>query len=104
MKGEFARTVNLTDVHLGWVFTRSVRNNAQVHVLSALKAGVTVIPFEVTGLDFDNGSEFLNHDVITWAAQMQIFWSGRGWTSPVACAGRRSDRGPCVPTTCTCRR
>ena len=40
LKGEFARTVNLTDVHLGWVFTRSVRNNAQVHVLSALKAGV----------------------------------------------------------------
>jgi hypothetical protein len=75
LKGEFARTVNLTDVHLGWVFTRSVRNNAQVHVLSALKAGVTVIPFEVTGLDFDNGSEFLNHDVITWAAQMQIFFT-----------------------------
>jgi hypothetical protein len=75
LKGEFARTVNLTDVHLGWVFTRSVRNNAQVHVLSALKAGVTVIPFEVTGLDFDNGSEFLNHDVITWAAQMEIFFT-----------------------------
>jgi hypothetical protein len=75
MKGEFARTVNLTDVHLGWVFTRSVRNNAQVHVLGALKTGVTVIPFEVTGLDFDNGTEFLNHDVIRWAAQMQIFFT-----------------------------
>jgi hypothetical protein len=75
LKGEFARTVNLTDVHLGWVFTRSVRNNAQVHVLTALKTGVQVIPFEVTGLDFDNGSEFLNHDVITWAAQMEIFFT-----------------------------
>ena len=75
LKGEFARTVNLTDVHLGWVFTRSVRNNAQVHVLSALKAGVKVIPFEVTGLDFDNGSEFLNHGVIKWAAQMEIFFT-----------------------------
>lgn len=75
LKGEFARTVNLTDVLLGWVFTRSVRNNAQVHILSALKTGVTVIPFEVTGLDFDNGSEFLNHGVINWAAQMQIFFT-----------------------------
>ena len=75
MKGEFARTVNLTDVHIGWVFTRSVRNNAEVHVLSALKAGVTVIPFEVTGLDFDNGSEFLNHSVVTWAAQLEIFFT-----------------------------
>ena len=75
MKGEFARTVNLTDVHIGWVFTRSVRNNAEVHVLSVLKAGVQVIPFEVTGLDFDNGSEFLNHRVIRWAAQMEIFFT-----------------------------
>jgi hypothetical protein len=75
LKGEFARTVNLTDVHTGWVFTRSVRNNAHVHVLSALKAGVSEVPFEVTGLDFDNGSEFLNHAVIKWAADLEIFFT-----------------------------
>lgn len=75
LKGEFARTVNLTDVHTGWVFTRAVRNNAHVHILGALKAGVQEIPFEVTGLDFDNGSEFLNKAVIAWAAQMEIFFT-----------------------------
>jgi hypothetical protein len=57
LKGEFARTLNLTDVHTGWVFTRTVRNNAHVHILGALKAGVAEVPFEVTGLDFDNGTE-----------------------------------------------
>lgn len=31
LKGEFARTLNLTDVHIGWVFTRTVRNNAHAH-------------------------------------------------------------------------
>ena len=67
LKGEVARTLNLTDVHTGWVFTRSVRNNAHVHILGALKAGVEKVPFAVTGLDFDNGSEFLNHAVIKWA-------------------------------------
>ena len=45
LKGEFARTVNLTDVHTGWVFTRSVRNNAHIHILGALKAGVEEVPF-----------------------------------------------------------
>ena len=75
LKGEFARTVNLTDVHLGWTFTRSVRNNAHVHILGALKSGVIEVPFEVTGLDFDNGSEFLNKAVITWAAEMEIFFT-----------------------------
>jgi transposase InsO family protein len=75
LKGEFARTVNLTDVHTGWVFTRTVRNNANTHVLDALKAGVQEIPFEVSGLDFDNGTEFLNKAVIKWAAQREIFFT-----------------------------
>jgi len=38
LKGEFARTLNLTDVHTGWVVTTSVRNNAHVHILAALQA------------------------------------------------------------------
>jgi transposase InsO family protein len=75
LKGEFARTLNLTDIHTGWVFTRTVRNNAHVHILAALKAGVEQVPFEVTGLDFDNGSEFLNKAVIKWAADMEIFFT-----------------------------
>jgi hypothetical protein len=36
LKGEFARTFNLTCVRTGWVFTRSMRNNAHVHVLKTL--------------------------------------------------------------------
>jgi hypothetical protein len=51
LKGEFARTLNLNDVHIGWVFTRTVRNNAHTHVLGALKAGIHEIPYEITGLD-----------------------------------------------------
>lgn len=50
LKGEFARTVNLTCVHTGWVFTRTIRNNAHLHILSELKAAVEDVPFEVTGL------------------------------------------------------
>ena len=75
LKGEFARTLNLTDVHTGWVFTTSVRNNANVHILGALKAGVEKVPFEVTGLDFDNGTEFGNKTVIAWAADLGIFFT-----------------------------
>jgi hypothetical protein len=75
LKGEFARTVNLTDVHTGWVFTRTVRNNANTHILAGLKAGVHEIPYAVTGLDFDNGTEFLNKAVIKWAAEMEIFFT-----------------------------
>ena len=52
-----------------------MRNNAHIHILSALKAGVGQIPFEVTGLDFDNGSEYLNKAVIKWAGKREIFFT-----------------------------
>lgn len=75
LKGEFARTFNLTDVHTGWVFTRSIRNNAHTHILSGLTSAVTEIPYAITGLDFDNGSEFLNHPVIEWAGTRGIYFT-----------------------------
>ena len=75
LKGEFARTLNLTDVRIGWVFTRTVRNNAHTHILAALRTAVHEIPYEVTGLDFDNGTEFLNKAVIRWAGEMEIFFT-----------------------------
>jgi hypothetical protein len=75
LKGEFARTVNLTCVHTGWTWTRTVRNNAHTHILAALKTAVEQVAFEVVGLDFDNGTEFLNKAVINWAGQRQIFFT-----------------------------
>src|SRR5690625_2223072 len=74
-KGEFARTVNLTCVHAGWVHTSSVRNSAHVHVLGALQGAVQTGPFEVSGLDFDNGGEFLHRAVIQWAAGADIYFT-----------------------------
>lgn len=75
LKGEFARTVNFTDMHTGWVFTRAVRNNAAVHIRSTFDALIEAVPFMVTGIDCDNGSEFINHDVIGWAGDRKIFFT-----------------------------
>lgn len=75
LKGEFARTFNLTCMHTGWVYTHSVRNNAHIHIRTALDAAIDNIPFEVTGMDFDNGSEFINHDVIQWAKDLDIYFT-----------------------------
>ena len=75
LKGEFARTVNLTDMITGWVFTTAIRNNARVHMLAALDRALEAIPFPVAGLDCDNGSEFINHDVIAWAADRDVYFT-----------------------------
>lgn len=75
LKGEFARTLNLTCVNTGWTWTKTVRNNAHANILAGLRSCVAEIPFEVIGLDSDNGSEFLNVDVIEWAAGQQIYFT-----------------------------
>jgi transposase InsO family protein len=75
LKGEFARTVNMTDVLTGWVFTIAIRNNARVHMLAALDAAQQAIPYPIAALDCDNGSEFINHEVVEWAAQRDIFFT-----------------------------
>jgi hypothetical protein len=77
LKGEFARTVNLTDMVTGWVFTTAVRNNARVHIIAALDRAVATIPFPIVGPDFDNGSEFINHDLVAWAGEPPFTWMRR---------------------------
>lgn len=73
LKGEFARTLTMTDVKTGWVHLEVMRNNARVHMIAALERAFAAIPFYVSGLDCDNGSEFLNKEVIAWAGQRDIF-------------------------------
>ncbi|QTE24785.1 transposase family protein [Propioniciclava sp. MC1595] len=75
LKGEFARSVNFTCVHTGWVYTHPIRNNARVHVLAAFDAFVEAVPFAVTGIDCDNGSEFINHQIIGWAGDRDVFFT-----------------------------
>jgi IS30 family transposase len=49
-----------------------------VHIRSAIAAALEGVPFEVTGMDFDNGSEFINHDLIGWAPERDIYFTRSG--------------------------
>ena len=75
LKGEFARTLTMTDVVTGWIQLRAMRNNAHVHIRAALDASLDSIPFQVLGLDCDNGSELINYDVVRWAAGRYIYFT-----------------------------
>lgn len=74
-KGEFARTLTMVDVHTGWTQLEVLRNNARVHMLAGLDAAADAIPHAIAGLDCDNGSEFINHEVMHWAADRLIFFT-----------------------------
>ena len=75
LKGEFARTVNFTDVNIGWVFTLAIRNNTHSCVKAAMEAFHQAIPYQIQGLDCDNGSEFINHVIVEWASHLDIYFT-----------------------------
>lgn len=52
-----------------------MRNNAHTSNLDGLKTAAREIPFQITGLDFDNGSEFLNQYVKEWAGSRGIYFT-----------------------------
>lgn len=75
LKGEFARTLTATCVWTGWTHLEVLRNNARVHMVAALDRLETALPFDIAGLDCDNGSEFINDQVVEWAGTRKIFFT-----------------------------
>lgn len=76
--GEFAHSVNLTDIHTTWTETRAVLGKGQSGVIAALEAMRQALPFRLQGLDSDNGSEFLNAHLVRYCRAQQIqFTRGR---------------------------
>src|ERR1700676_1070236 len=71
-EGEFAHTLNLTDIHSGWTESRALLGKSQVAVQQALDEIEGVLPFRLLGVDSDNGSEFINWHLKAWCEQKQI--------------------------------
>lgn len=70
--GDYAQTLDLTDVATGWTELAAVRNKAQVWVFEALHEIRQRLPFPLLGLDSDNGAEFINHHLMRYCQQQQI--------------------------------
>jgi transposase InsO family protein len=77
-EGEFAYSLNVTDVYSGWTESRAVLGRGRAGVVQALEEIAQALPFHLLGIDTDNGSEFLNWHVGRWCARRQIqFTRGR---------------------------
>ena len=70
--GDFCQTLDVTDVHSGWTETEAVRNKAQVWVFNALTRIRKRLPFDLLGIDSDNGSEFINNELYRYCIQERI--------------------------------
>mgnify|MGYP005638879401 CR=1 FL=1 len=70
--GDFAQSLNFTDIATCWDSTAAAANKAQVNVFRALETIVARFPFKVKGIDSDNGSEFINAHLLTYCLKNKI--------------------------------
>ena len=70
--GDFCQTLDLTDVCTGWTELEAVPNKAQVWVFEAIQRIRERLPFPLLGLDSDNGSEFINGQLLHYCQQQRI--------------------------------
>ncbi|MBP1648717.1 MAG: putative transposase for insertion sequence element [Bacteroidetes bacterium] len=65
-------SLTLTDVASGWTEVRALRSKARRWVLEALKEMRSGLPFEILGLDSDNGSEFINEELFLYCQDQHL--------------------------------
>jgi hypothetical protein len=71
-EGDFLQSLNLTDIHTGWVESRAVLGKTQRTIRAAVAELRAALPFPLRGLDSDNGSEFINTCLFQYCQAHQI--------------------------------
>lgn len=83
-QGDFAQTLDVTDVRTGWTEMMAVPTKAQRFVFAALQTIRRRLPVPLLGIDSDNGAEFINNQLYRYCQTEQItFTRGR--------SGRKND-------------
>jgi len=72
-RGDYAYTLDATDVCTGWTETEAVRNRSQIHVFDGLEKALCRFPFAIRGINSDNvlttESTFLGRTMTPFAAE-----------------------------------
>lgn len=71
-RGDFCCTLSVTDVCLQWTERRAIRNRAQRWVQAALEEIRSVMPFELLEIHPDNGSEFINENLLRYCREQNL--------------------------------
>ena len=72
LRGDVNQSVNFTDIATGWMEMIAVKNKAQRWVFAGIKAIKKRLPFPILGFDSDNGSEFINDELLRYCEKQHI--------------------------------
>lgn len=70
--GQFLNTLVLTDIATGWLEIAPLLRRCHSDLTVALDAIRQVMPMPLLGLDTDNGSEFINYDLLEYCQREKI--------------------------------
>lgn len=70
--GDYVHSLVLTDVHTGWTECVALLNRSERVVSAAIDTVRMRLPFPIRGIDADNGSEFINHNLTTYCRKHKI--------------------------------
>jgi len=71
-EGSFLHTLVLVDIASGWTECIALLRRSEADVIGALNAVRQALPFPLLGLDTDNGSEFINYELLRYCQEEQI--------------------------------
>ena len=74
-QGHYICTLTLTDVYSGWTENRALLNKAHRWVKEAIEDVKEKLPFQMKGIDSDNGSEFKNTQLLQWCKSNEVIFT-----------------------------
>ena len=72
VSGSYLYTLDLTDIVTGWTECFGLSDRRAETVVSGIKRVRARLPFELLGLDTDNGAEFINQVLLDYCSQESI--------------------------------
>ncbi len=70
--GAFLNTLVLTDIASGWTECLPLLHKSEAQVIEALNVFEQLLPFNMLGLDTDNGSEFIKYELLKFCEIKKI--------------------------------
>ena len=71
-KGQYLNTLTMTDIATCWTELAALQTKNSADTLQAIVQVKHVLPFPLLGFDSDNGSEFINENMVNWCEMHKI--------------------------------
>jgi hypothetical protein len=73
--GEFIYSLDMVEIYSGWSEQRATLGKGERGIIKAIENIKNIVPFNISGLDSDGGSEFINWHLVQYCQKHDIFFT-----------------------------